>query len=117
MQHYHVAPIVRRQVYPGASRHNNISDRTSFRCDFIIIVLVSLKLISDRLFRDDVFCLRTFLSLRHFHRDLLTLFQGLESFHLNCSVVYEYIRTAFMLDETKSLIIVEPLDGSFNSFT
>ena len=69
-----------------------------------------------RLFRNDVFGLRTFLSLGHFHRDLLTFFQGLESFHLDRSVVYEYILTAFSLDETKSLVIIEPLDGSFNSF-
>lgn len=68
------------------------------------------------LLRDDVFRLRTFLSLGHFHRNLLTFFQGLESFHLYCSVMYEYILTAFALDETESLVIIEPLDGSFNSF-
>jgi hypothetical protein len=30
--------------------------------------------------------------------------------------MYEYILTAFTLDETKPLVIVEPLNGSFNSF-
>ena len=30
--------------------------------------------------------------------------------------MYEHILTAFALDETKSLVIIEPLDGSFNSF-
>jgi hypothetical protein len=74
------------------------------------------NLVPESLFRYDVLGLRTFLSLGHFHRDLLTFFQGFESFHLDRSVVYEYILTAFSLDETKSLVIIEPLYGSFNSF-
>jgi hypothetical protein len=54
------------------------------------------------------------LSLGHFHRNLLTFFQGFESFHLNCSVMYKHILTAFTLDETESLVIIEPLDSSRN---
>ena len=108
---------MRRQVYSGALRHNIIADRKPFRFTFLFIDIVSLILTSYRLFRDDVFSLRAFLSLGHFHRDFLPFFQGLEAFHLDCSVVYEYILTAFLLDETKSLVIIEPLDGSYNSFT
>lgn len=63
-----------------------------------------------------IFGLRSFLSLRHFHRDFLPFFKGFESFHLNGSVMNENIRSTFTLDETKSLIVVEPFDGSCNSF-
>jgi hypothetical protein len=63
-----------------------------------------------------IFGLRSFLSLSHFHRDLLPFFQGFETFHLDCRVVDENIRPTFALDETKSLVVIEPFNGSSNSF-
>jgi len=66
----------------------------------------------EQLFGDYVFRLRPFLSLRHFHRDLLSFLKGFEAFHLYCCVMYEYILTTIALDEAKSLVIIEPLDGS-----
>jgi len=47
----------------------------------------------EQLFGDYVFRLRPFLSLRHFHRDLLSFLEGLEAFHLYSCVMYEYILT------------------------
>ena len=70
----------------------------------------------NELLRDDVFCLRTFLPLGHFHRDLLSFFKGFESFHLDSSVMHEYILTTLTLYETKPFVIIEPLNGPFNSF-
>lgn len=63
-----------------------------------------------------VFGLRSFLSLSHFHRDFLSFLQGFESFHLDCGVMNENVLTTFTLDKTKPLIIVEPFNGSRNSF-
>ena len=70
----------------------------------------------NELFRDDVFRLRTFLPLSHFHRDFLPFFKGFKSFHLDSGVMHKHILTALVLDETKALVIIEPLDGSYNSF-
>jgi len=42
---------------------------------------------------DYVFRLWAFLALGHFHRDLLSFLQGLESFHLNRCVVHKHILT------------------------
>lgn len=68
------------------------------------------------LFGDNVFRLRAFLSLCNFHRDFLAFFQCFESFHLDGTVVNEYILSPFVLDESESFIVVEPLYGSRNSF-
>lgn len=76
---------------------------------------VDLRCKND-LLRDDVFRLRTFLPLGHFHRDLLPFFEGFESFHLDGCVMHEYILTALALDETKPFVVIEPLNGSANSF-
>lgn len=89
---------------------------TSYVPDRYMFLVYGVLLQQNGLFRDNVFCLRTFLSLGHFHCDFLSFFQGFEAFHLDCSVMYEYILTAFTLDETKPLVIVEPLNGSLNSF-
>ena len=65
---------------------------------------------------DNVFRLRSFLSLSDFHRDFLTFLQRLESFHLDRAVMNKHVLTAFAFDESKSFIVVEPLNGSCNSF-
>jgi len=70
----------------------------------------------NELLRDDVLCLRTFLPLGHFHRDLLSFFKGFESFHLDGRVMHENILAALALDKTKPFVIIEPFNGSFNSF-
>lgn len=67
------------------------------------------------LFSDDVFCLGSLSGRRHFHRDFLTFFQRLESFHLDRCVMHENIGSIRSLNETESLIVIKPLDGPFNS--
>jgi len=62
-----------------------------------------------------VFRLWPFLSLRHFHGHFLSFLERLETFHLDCTMVYEYILSTFALNESKSLVVVEPLYGSRNS--
>jgi len=102
----------------GILFQRNNPDRTFYRFLMSVVLLfVPLKLIRNELLRDDVFGLRTFLPLGHFHRDLLPFLQSLESFHLDGGVMYEDILTTFTLDEAKTLIVVEPLDGPFYSFT
>ena len=59
--------------------------------------------------------MRPFLSLCHFHCDLLTFLQGFEAFHLYRRMVDENILPAVAFDEAKSLIVIEPLYGSRNS--
>ena len=65
---------------------------------------------------DNVLRLRAFLPLGHFHGNFLSFLKRFESFHLNCTVVYENILSTFALNETKPLIIVEPFNGPGNSF-
>ena len=65
---------------------------------------------------DDVFRLRSLLALGYFHRNLLAFLQGPESFRNDRGVVNENVLTILALDESESLIVVEPLDGSRNSF-
>jgi len=68
------------------------------------------------LFGDNVFRLRPFLTLCHFHRDGLTFLKRFESFHLNRAVMDKNILATLTLNESKSFIVVEPLDSSGNSF-
>ena len=65
---------------------------------------------------DDVFRLGPFLALRYFHGDPLAFLERLEAFHLDGAVVNEDVLSAFSLNEAKSLVVVEPLDGSADSF-
>jgi len=89
---------------------------TSYVPDRYMFLVYGVLLQQNGLFRDNVFCLRTFLPLGHFHRDLLPFFEGFESFHLDGRMMHEYILTALTLDETKPFVIIEPLYGSYNSF-
>ena len=68
--------------------------------------------VSQCLLGHNIFSLRTFLPLRHFHRNGLTLFESLETFHLDRAVMNKNILPTFAFDKAKSLIIVEPLNGS-----
>ena len=70
----------------------------------------------NSLFGDYVLRLRPFLSLRHFHGYLLPFLEGFKTFHLYRRVVHENILPTIALDETKTLVVIEPLDGSRNSF-
>ena len=58
---------------------------------------------------DDVLGLRAFLAFRHFHRYFLTLFQGLEAFHLDRTMMDKDICPPFLLDKAETFIVVEPL--------
>jgi len=48
---------------------------------------------------DNIFRLRTFLALSHFHCYGLTFFQCFETISLNRAVVYEYVWTISLLNE------------------
>jgi len=68
------------------------------------------------LFGDYVFRLWTFLALCHFHGHLLTFLEGFESFHLDSAMMNKDILSTLALNESKTFIVVEPLDGSTDSF-
>jgi len=61
----------------------------------------------------DVRSLRSLCTLHDLELDVFPLFQGLESFSLQCGIMYEDIIPALKADEPKSLSIVEPLDRTF----
>jgi hypothetical protein len=110
--------LVPQGIALGVLFQRKPADRVCYRDLRVVVFFFELlKRIRIELFRDDVLSLRTFLPLGHFHSDLLPFFQSLESFHLDCGVMYEYILTTFTLDEAKTLIVIEPLDGPFYSFT
>jgi len=59
---------------------------------------------------------RTLLALNDFELDLVTLGQGLEALSLDRGMMNEDVLGAiFRGDETKSLVVVEPLHGSSDS--
>ena len=60
----------------------------------------------------DVLCLGTFLALRDFHRHSLTFVQGFTAFAVDRTVMYEDVLAIFLLNETITFVIAEPLDGS-----
>ena len=51
---------------------------------------------------------RTFLPLFNIKGDLVSLVQGFEAFHQDRGMMDEYIRTVFLLDKAKTLLITEP---------
>lgn len=61
-----------------------------------------------------IFSLRTFLSLGNAHHYLLPFYQGLATLADNCTVVDKHVPAVCLFNKTKSLFIIEPLDGSFN---
>lgn len=68
-----------------------------------------------RLERHNVFSLRTFLALRERELNASAFRQSFETRTLDSGEVDEYVRAAFLLDETKTFRIVEPLHSTGNS--
>ena len=58
----------------------------------------------------DFFSLRSLWALCHLKLDFLTFFESLEAVTLDSAIVNEDVRRAWLLDETVTLRIVEPLD-------
>lgn len=67
----------------------------------------------ETLKRSDVFRLRAFLALGNLHGYLLPFVQAPSTGTVDGAEVYKDILAAFLFDETKSLLIVEPLNGTF----
>lgn len=61
-----------------------------------------------------IFGLRSFLSVRDGHRDLLSFMQRFTAITVNRAEVYEYILASFALNESPSFFIIEPLDCTFD---
>ena len=64
----------------------------------------------------DVRRLRTFLALGDLELNLITLLQTFVTLRGNCAVMNKDIRSIRAPDESVSLGVIEPLDGSFQSF-
>jgi len=62
---------------------------------------------------NDVAGLRTFSPLGYVETDPLTLLQRLETLILNDGEMDEHVGTIFLLNETKTLAVVEPLYCAF----
>lgn len=65
-----------------------------------------------RLDSDDVLGLRALLALSQSEFYTLTFRQALEARTLNGAEVNEYVRAAFLLDETEALSVVKPFYGA-----
>jgi len=105
----HVRSQIRAGITRGPPAAGGLVEQT--RIDNESILRYKNNLVSN-----DVFGLRSFLPLRHFHRDFLSFLKGFEAFHLDRGMMNENVLPTFTLDETKALVIIEPLDGSCNSF-
>ena len=66
------------------------------------------------IYRAYIFSLRTFLSLGNFHHYLLPFDQGAATVTDNCTVVDKNVPSVSLFNKSKSLFIIEPLNGSFN---
>lgn len=58
-------------------------------------------------------CLWSLCSVYYFELHFSALVQGLEAFHVQSRVVYEYIVAGLIGDEAVTLLIVEPLNCTF----
>ena len=58
---------------------------------------------------DYVSCLRAFLAISDFKLNAIAFCQRLEAVARDCREVYEYVRTAVLLNETKTFCVIEPL--------
>jgi hypothetical protein len=65
---------------------------------------------------DYVCSLRAFLTFGYFELHRVALLQTFVSLRVNCTVVHKDVGSIGAPDETIPLCIVEPLDGSFQSF-
>src|SRR5215203_3000531 len=74
------------------------------------IVLVSRKFL-DRL---HVRCLQALIALYDFELHFLTFGQRPVAVHLDCAVVDEHVVALLALDETKALLVREPLDSALS---
>ncbi len=63
--------------------------------------------------RGHVLCLRAFLTLSHIHSDLLAFVKSFSSRTVNCAKVNEYVLPTFLLNETKTFLVIEPLNSTF----
>jgi len=61
----------------------------------------------------DIRSLRPLCPLYDLKLDIFSFFQTLESFSLQCRIMYEDIVSALKTNEPKSLAIIEPLDRTF----
>ncbi len=64
----------------------------------------------------DVCRLRTFLTFSNVKANTISLSERLEAFALDLGKVYEYVRTVVLLDETKTLSVIEPFNCTFCHF-
>ena len=72
-------------------------------------------MLENRLGRDapDVLRFRTLRALGHVELDGFTFRERLEAFALDAAVMDEAVRAAFLFNETKTLLIIEPLHFAF----
>lgn len=59
-----------------------------------------------------VFRLGTFLTHGHIHRDLLAFVQSTSAGTVDCAEVDEDVLSAFLLNETETFLVIEPLYGT-----
>lgn len=60
-----------------------------------------------------VLCLRPFLALSYFHSNFLAFVQRLSSSTVNGTKMDEYVLSTFLLNETETFLVIEPLNGTF----
>jgi len=60
----------------------------------------------------DVLCLGALRATSHIELDLFPLGEGLEALALDSGMMNEYVRAAVLLNETKALLVIEPLHFS-----
>jgi hypothetical protein len=63
--------------------------------------------------RIHILCLRAFLTLSHIHRNFLAFVKSFSSGTVNCAKVDEYVLATFLLNETETFLIIEPLNSTF----
>ncbi len=70
--------------------------------------------INQSLLLDNVLCGRSFSSVNNVEGHACALLQRFETFGLNCGMMYKYIRTAILLNKTKTFRIIKPLYCTFS---
>jgi len=68
--------------------------------------------LKSRLIHGHIGSRRTFLSLLDVKGHAITFAEGFKTGRINCTMMHKYIRSIFLLDESKTFVVIKPLNGS-----
>jgi len=72
--------------------------------------------LKSRLFHGHIGSSRTLLSLLDVKGHAITFTEGFKTGRIDCAMMNKYIRSIFLLDESKTFVVIKPLNSSICHF-